>query len=40
MQGVYFIITIANRAHGELLSRFFRESGVSFIVSLPGEGKG
>ena len=38
MQGDYFIITVANRAHGETLVRFFRESGASFILSLPGEG--
>jgi len=38
MQGVYCIITIASRVHAELLMRFFRESGVSAVISMPGEG--
>ncbi|MBQ8953503.1 MAG: P-II family nitrogen regulator [Clostridia bacterium] len=38
MQGVYAIITVANRHHGELLLRFFRETGASAVLSLPGEG--
>lgn len=38
MQGVYAIITIANRHREDALMRFFRESGVSAVMSLPGEG--
>ena len=38
MQGVYSIITIADRHHDELLLRFFREAGASAVISLPGEG--
>ena len=38
MQDVFFVITIVDRAHGERFSRFFRDSGASFTLSLPGEG--